>query len=242
MGSFADTYDAIGRVTQCTSPEEVFRELLRVTNGYGLTNLIAGTMPSPSATRAKTRQHLWAERHPAGWMERYLQERYVFQDPVIRRIHGELSPFRWKEAPLAPGIETRQKLILNEASEFGLNDGLAVPIVLTDGTLGSVSFGGSHVEVPTHAVGEINLIAIYAMGRAVQLRSETENGIRAHLTQREIEALRWAAEGKTFVEIGDLLGISDRTAEHHLKSAALKLGALNRAHAIAEAFRAGIIH
>ncbi|WP_020177410.1 LuxR family transcriptional regulator [Methylopila sp. M107] len=242
MRTFADTYDLIERVTDCTTPEEVFEQLLRVTGEFGLTNLIAGTMPSPRATRAKTRQHLWVQKHPAGWMERYLEQRYVFDDPVIRRIHGEISPFLWRDAPLQIGVETRQKQILGEAREFGLNDGLAVPIVLTDGTLGSVSFGGGNIEVPSHAVGELNLIAIYAMGRAVQLRSELERGARAQLTAREIEALRWAAEGKTFVEIGDLLGISDRTAEHHLKSAAVKLGAHNRAHAIAEAFRAGIIH
>lgn len=242
MNLFAKTNEAVERVTQCTSPEDVFRELLRFVDQYGLSNLIAGTMPSPRATRARTRQHLWAERHPPGWMERYLQERYVFEDPVIRRIHGELSPFRWSDAPLSAGIESKQKLIMNEAREFGLVDGFAVPIILTDGTLGSVSFGGAHVDIPREAFGQVNLIAIYAMGRAVQLRSEVESGARARLTQREQDALRWAAEGKTLAEIGDLLGISDRTVEHHLKSVASKLGASNRAHTIAEAFRAGIIH
>lgn len=241
MAVFAKTYDAIERVRRCDNSEEVFRELLRVVEPYGLTNLIAGTMPSPHATRASTRQHLWAERHPAGWMERYLQERYVFIDPVIRRIHGELSPFLWRDAPLQASIETRQRRIMNEAREFGLNDGLAVPIVLEDGTLGSVSFGGSHVEVPSQVVGEINLIAIYAMGRAVQLRSRAEIGARVRLTQRELDALRWAAEGLTLAEIGNRLGISDRTVEHHLKAAASKLGALNRAHTIAEAFRVGVL-
>lgn len=241
MAAFAKTFDAIERVTQCRTPEEVFRELLQVVEPFGLTNLIAGTMPSPRSTRANTRQHLWAERHPPGWMERYLREGYVFEDPVIRRIHGEISPFIWSEAPLSPAIETRQRLIMREARDFGLLNGLAVPIVLVDGSLGSISFGGSHVNVPRKAIGEINLIAIYAMGRAVQLRSEVENSVRAQLTPREREALQWAAEGKTMTEIGHRLGISDRTVEHHLKAAAVKLGAVNRAHTIAEAFRAGII-
>ncbi|MFC7051713.1 autoinducer binding domain-containing protein [Hansschlegelia quercus] len=243
MSAFIKTFDAIERVNQCDTPERVFHELLKVVEPYGLTNLMAGTMPSPHDKRAETKRHLWAERQPEGWMQRYLQQSYVFTDPVIRRIHGELSPFRWSEAPLSAAIETRQKLIFSEASEFGLKDGLAVPIVLVDGTLGSVSFGGGGlVDVPTHAMGEINLIAIYAMGRAVQLRSETEHSVRAKLTTRELDTLRWACEGLTMIEIGERLGISNRTVELHLKSAATKLGARNRAHAVAEAFRAGIIH
>ncbi|GLK54525.1 helix-turn-helix transcriptional regulator [Methylopila capsulata] len=241
MVGFTKVQEAIEAVTQGGTPEDVFRELLKIVEPYGLTNLIAGTMPSPRSTKSKAKQHLWSERHPPGWMERYLQKGYVFDDPVIRRIHGELSAFRWRDAPLSLGIESRQRLIMNEARDFGLRDGLAVPIVLTDGSLGSVSFGGSHVDVPPEAVGAINLIAIYAMGRAVQLRTEAEIGARARLTPREVDALRWAAEGKTLSQIGTCLGISDRTVEHHLKSAAVKLGAANRAHTIAEAFRAGLI-
>jgi LuxR family transcriptional regulator, quorum-sensing system regulator BjaR1 len=61
------------------------------------------------------------------------------------------------------------------------------------------------------------------------------------LTPRETEILGWAARGRTAGEIGAILGITKRTVEAHLASAAAKLGALNRVHAVAMAMKLQII-
>jgi LuxR family quorum sensing-dependent transcriptional regulator len=53
--------------------------------------------------------------------------------------------------------------------------------------------------------------------------------------------LLWAAQGKTAWEIGEILGISQRTAEEHLTAAGRKLGAPNRTRAVAIAIRDRII-
>jgi LuxR family transcriptional regulator, quorum-sensing system regulator BjaR1 len=62
------------------------------------------------------------------------------------------------------------------------------------------------------------------------------------LSPREIECLTWSSEGKTAWEISCILGLAQKTVEHYLASAAQKLNATNRSHAIAQAFRARIIH
>lgn len=61
------------------------------------------------------------------------------------------------------------------------------------------------------------------------------------LTERQIECLRWASHGKTMPEIAIIIGISVHTVGHHLADAQLRLGAVNRSHAIATAFRRGLI-
>jgi len=61
------------------------------------------------------------------------------------------------------------------------------------------------------------------------------------LTQREREAIAWASQGKSAWEIGEILHIAQRTAEEHLATAARKLGAVNRTHAVALAIRNKII-
>ena len=61
------------------------------------------------------------------------------------------------------------------------------------------------------------------------------------LSPREREVLTWAAVGKSAWEIGVLLGISKRTVEQHVATAARKLGANNRTHAVAISVRNGII-
>lgn len=62
------------------------------------------------------------------------------------------------------------------------------------------------------------------------------------VTRREIEALEWAAEGKSVEDAALLMRISAITVRAHLESARHKLNALNRVHAITKTIRAGKIH
>jgi DNA-binding response OmpR family regulator len=55
------------------------------------------------------------------------------------------------------------------------------------------------------------------------------------LGDRERETLTWAARGKTFAEIGQILGLSRRTVEFHLDNARRKLGVPTRTQALVKA-------
>ena len=66
-------------------------------------------------------------------------------------------------------------------------------------------------------------------------------GCRAGLTDREKEALRWAAAGKTAGEAGGIMGISGATADGHMKAACRKMGVSGRAGAVGRALRLGLI-
>lgn len=55
------------------------------------------------------------------------------------------------------------------------------------------------------------------------------------LREREVETLTWAARGKTFAEIGEILGLSKRTVEFHLDNARRKLGVSTRTQALIKA-------
>jgi LuxR family quorum sensing-dependent transcriptional regulator len=65
--------------------------------------------------------------------------------------------------------------------------------------------------------------------------------IKGKLTAREIEVLRWVANGKSAWEIGEILHITKRTVDEHVQTAVRKLGAVNRTHAVALALCDGII-
>ena len=52
------------------------------------------------------------------------------------------------------------------------------------------------------------------------------------LTAREAEVMHWVCEGKSNPEIAQILGISARTASHHLEHILAKLGVDNRQKAI----------
>ena len=55
------------------------------------------------------------------------------------------------------------------------------------------------------------------------------------LSDREIEALTWAARGKTSAEIAQILGLSKRTIDFHIDNARDKLGVSTRIQAVIKA-------
>jgi DNA-binding NarL/FixJ family response regulator len=65
---------------------------------------------------------------------------------------------------------------------------------------------------------------------------------RVGLRDREVETLTWAARGKTFAEIGEILGLSKRTVEFHLENARRKLGVPTRTQALIKAAAGHLIH
>lgn len=71
-------------------------------------------------------------------------------------------------------------------------------------------------------------------GRVTALR-------RIGLTERELQVLRGMAEGKSNGEIGRDLFVSEDTVKTHARRLFRKLGARDRAHAVATGFRTGLV-
>jgi len=85
-------------------------------------------------------------------------------------------------------------------------------------------------NMPGHAqmVGDPN----YGMAPAAR---------RVVLTEREMQVLRGMADGKSNAEIGRELFVSEDTVKTHARRLFRKLGARDRAHAVAAGFRAGLV-
>jgi LuxR family quorum sensing-dependent transcriptional regulator len=245
MGIHLDrTLEVIDNLNRAVTSKDICDALTGFTGRYGLTSMIAGTMPSPKA-RTKTAQekHILLSAYPAGWMDRYLDQNYVRIDPVVGRIKRDPSPFLWSEGALL--AETNHcavaKRMFREASEFKLRAGFAVPLITLDGTVAAVSLGGEAVDIAPPAHGTIGMISAFAIARAIDLHRGGKERLRPKLTPREIECLKWAADGKSEWEISAILHVSEHTADKHLANAHRKLGAANRAHAVALAIRWGFI-
>jgi DNA-binding NarL/FixJ family response regulator len=64
---------------------------------------------------------------------------------------------------------------------------------------------------------------------------------RTALTERELQVLHRMADGKSNAEIGRELYVSEDTVKTHARRLFRKLGARDRAHAVAAGFRAGLV-
>jgi transcriptional regulator EpsA len=59
------------------------------------------------------------------------------------------------------------------------------------------------------------------------------SGVERLITQREVEILQWVRDGKSNLEIGEILGISPLTVKNHVQKILKKLNVQNRAQAVA---------
>jgi DNA-binding NarL/FixJ family response regulator len=79
-------------------------------------------------------------------------------------------------------------------------------------------------------------IAAKLLSRAHSLRSSGPQ-----LTERERQVLRLMVEGRPNKQIGQALGIAERTVKFHVSSLFRKLGAESRSHAVALAIHQGLL-
>jgi two-component system nitrate/nitrite response regulator NarL len=91
------------------------------------------------------------------------------------------------------------------------------------------------------ARGETVLAPEVQSGLVAELRNRNDHASRPVLSERELQVLRLVAEGLSGPQIGAQLFISASTVKTHVRSALEKLGVSDRAAAVAEAMRRGLL-
>jgi HD-GYP domain-containing protein (c-di-GMP phosphodiesterase class II) len=89
--------------------------------------------------------------------------------------------------------------------------------------------------------GHLDTDAVAAVLEAAGHRGGARRARPADLTERQVTVLRLVADGLSNRDIGRLLGISTRTAEHHVQDIYLKIGAATRAGAALFAMEHGLL-
>lgn len=193
--------------------------------------------------------HTLAERMPDAWPQLYISKKYALTDPTVRYLAYAQRPFRWKDSIAAfrkDPHHRRMELMMSDAQAHGLKDGYTFPILGRNGLLGSMVIGGNTVELSPVEIALFDANARKALWRLLEFNGEAQalesvSSIDTRLTRREMEILQYLAEGMTSVEIGKLLKISNHTVDWYMNGLQDKLKAKNRQHAVAIAFRHGLI-
>jgi LuxR family quorum sensing-dependent transcriptional regulator len=205
---------------------------------FGFEHIIVTGLPNPDQ---RFSQMVLAKRWPAEWFKLYTEKNYDRVDPVVRKCRQSVNPFEWSEAPYDAELEPGAVEVMRRAADFRMSRGFVVPIHGLTGYEAGVSLGGVHLDLNARSKPALHLMAMYGFERIRRLL-QPEPLSSARLTPREREAIAWASQGKSAWEIGEILNITQRTAEEHLATAARKLGAVNRTHAVAIAIRLKIIN
>jgi LuxR family quorum sensing-dependent transcriptional regulator len=234
-------FDFITDSSRARDNEEVLACLGKVARAFGMDCFAVSGIPLPGE---RIDPYFMLNAWPEGWFERYVEENYVHVDPVIYRTKMSNEAFVWSEALADKPLSRSSKRVMNEATEFGMLDGYSVPLHSVGGFQAIVTFGAQKVDLSNEQRGALHIVSIYAHNRLRAFlvdSSERSAAAAAKVTPREREVILWCSAGKTNWEIGQILGISEKTVQHEIAAASRKLNSVNRAQLIAESIRLGII-
>lgn len=182
--------------------------------------------------------------YPDAWVSHYLLNDYVRIDPVLHMAEQIAGPFCW--STIEP--QGQQVEMMAQAAKHGLGQtGFSVRHVDAIGRRSVLSFNAPDAKGGTtwapyldemrdelinlaHRVHHIALDEIYA-----------DRDPLPQLTPREVECLKWTAEGKAHTDITIILNLSEHTIRGYLKDARLKLDCVTLAQAVSKASSLGLI-
>jgi DNA-binding CsgD family transcriptional regulator len=158
-----------------------------------------------------------------GTLGRREDNAYVVADPQVSRVHAQLE--KRSGAVLVTDLGSSGGTRVN-------GDELSGPHVVTHGDV--ISFGGveARFEDPASAAANEQATMVFELPKV-------ETG--PSLSPRQQQVLEGIAEGMTNKEIGAELGITERTVKAYAQEVYEKLGVRNRAEAVAEGVRQGML-
>lgn len=177
--------------------------------------------------------------------------RIALDSPLTSACRFESEPF-WVSAE---GFFTRQPNayldsidLTNFEHRAMTRAAIVVPVHLPFGQIGAVSFNPldkTKLDLSEEFLAYGDAFGIYArtfIGTYVHVMGSTQAlPPETRLSKREVECLRWAAIGKTDLEISMIMSRSRATIRFHIHNASIKLNAVNRSQTVFKAAQLGYI-
>ena len=178
--------------------------------------------------------------YPDAWMSQYKSANYMAIDPVLKPGNFSLGHLRWNDELFCDAQE-----LWDAAREHGLQTGATQCLMLPNHAHGFLSVSRTRTSCTTRADDEIalRLQILLEMSLLALLRLEDEMVMPREMkfSKRELEILKWTAEGKTSAEISMILAISENTVNFHQKNMQKKFNAPNKTQIACYAAAIGVI-
>ncbi len=176
------------------------------------------------------------------WQHRYFVKKYMSNDPVISYGRQAVAPFDWTTLPLD---DAATGAFFADALNHSVGrNGLSIPLRNRRGVFALVSFTSdlSRDEWETYKASHMKRLQLLSVliDSAANINFKLPP-VPVPLSSREEQCLLWAARGKTYQEIAEILGVAFGSVKTHLDGARRKLRCVNLTHAAAVAFATGVI-
>jgi DNA-binding CsgD family transcriptional regulator len=232
----------INLINLSKTPEEAFGRYSSIMKQHGY-DRVSYSLVTDHPSLELPRQHGLATSYPEDWMKFYNEKNYMSIDPVTQRCLSSRKPFFWSEVTEDPKTAASSLQLMNEAEDAGVTDGIGISLCGQAGELVGIGLARSsnfdqNKEKDYSFFAAAYLLSVYFHETFRDILSKPQ---KVTLTQREIEILCWASEGKTDEEIAKLLSLSLNTVRYHWKKIFYNLQANGRIYAITKAIRLQLI-
>jgi LuxR family quorum sensing-dependent transcriptional regulator len=207
-----------------------------ILNKFGCSFFVISGIPDQGTS---LQELLVTHNLPQGWVNEYLDNNYILNDPIAQHCVEARDPFFWEEA-IEATTPVKAKYIMMRAERYGLKNGVCFPIHNINGFDVGVSLSGFPTRPKNTDIRSLYLASIMAFNTARRIKSDHSLRVQA-VSAREREVLTWCALGKTSSEIAYILFVSENTVNVHVKNAICKLSARNKTEAVTIAVRMGLI-
>lgn len=217
------------------SEDDLFSEVIAHAYSLGFDHCTYGVRSIIPITRPKV---ILKSTYPEDWQEVY-QKNYLTVDPIVHHGVRSLAPLVWTEKTFS-----KVPSFWEDARSYGLQYGWSQSCRNEIGVMGLLSVCRSNDQLTSLELAELEphlvWLTQYAHLSISQELIDSELP-ELNLSSRECEVLRWTAEGKTSSEVGQILGLTERTVNFHINNASAKLGACNKTSAALRAAMLGLL-
>ncbi|WGS51609.1 LuxR family transcriptional regulator [Paraburkholderia sp. D15] len=214
--------------------------ILDATAGMGFDKVVLAVLPAQGVSFGAA--HMWSNCDPE-WERRYRERSFDLIDPLLRHCFKSRLPLIWApdffEAPA-------QREFHDEASAYGLNRGITLPLYGLKGEVGMLTCAvhdacAMSYEQCLRCLPRLSLLRDITSEAIGQFGLDPKPGIAPRLSRRETECLRWHAVGKTSWEIGHILNVSESCINFHFNNIRRKFNVSRRHEAVLKAIEWGLL-
>lgn len=173
--------------------------------------------------------------YPAPWVQHYSDANFARIDPVFLAARIVSAPFNWDDCLAKMRLSREQRAVLEEGATYGLTQGLTIPLRSPDVIPASCSLVAGSDGVDPLAMAHTLMIVIYGHGAMHRRLNPDALAEPVLLAPRELECLTLAGCGKSDWVIGEVLGVSARTAHNAIERAKKRYGVSHRVQAVVRA-------
>jgi DNA-binding CsgD family transcriptional regulator len=227
-------------ISAADSRAEISTVLERTTREFGFRYFML--VKQPPADEVLLSRILIDSNLPKDYIREFDRLRLLRKCPISSIIAESSLPFCWSmDDRFHSGMPAFPLELTQLQQRYEMTTSVAMALHSTDGTGFRIRIDGSRPRLTQVELNEIGMLLLHAFCVFDRIRRSEKASLSGPLTTRELEVVRWTAQGKTSSEIGKILTLSDHTVNAYMTNAIKKLDCVNRTQLVAKALRLRLI-